>query len=150
MIRYCWIVIKASFLPVVIFGCSGFSYPNDSQEKITRAYFSHLNAAQIEQAKALTDTAFVFENFEGRTKSRTIYFEEFARKKALHPLTEIDECIPHETYVEVWGKNSSDYNIYLEFDALPIKYDVFFKNGKYSASILIRFRDMAKNEKHCN
>ena len=125
-----WFAINSFWILAVIFGFSGFSFQNDPREKITRQYFAHLNASQIEQAKALTDTAFIFENFEGRKKSRTAYFEEFQRKLELHPITEIIECIIHENYLEVWGSNSSDYNIYLDFDALPIKYNVSFKNGK--------------------
>lgn len=123
-------MVKSVCILVLFCGFSSHTNQNEVREKITRQYFAYLNASQIDQAKALTDTAFVFENFEGRKKSRAIYFEEFQRKIELHPITEIVECIPHENYLEVWGSNSSDYNIYLGFDALPIKYNVSFKNDK--------------------
>ena len=111
-------------------GFSSLTCHSDAREEITRRYFAYLNATQIKQAKDLTDSSFVFENFEGRKKTRMTYFEEFERKIALHPITTIHACIPHENYVEVWGENSSDYNIYLDFDALPSKYTISFKNEK--------------------
>ncbi len=128
--RKAWSSPFFGWILVLIFVMFSLAFSGDAKEEITIRYFSFLNNLKFNQAKTLTDSAFVFESFEGRIKSRDVYFEEFSRKRLLHPFTEIVQILNYEDHIKVFANNSTDYSKYLGFDALPIQYHIYFNDLK--------------------